>query len=131
MEKVIKTRGCPQGCMALSPVCYCFTDYRLSSDEGAPQLHRALHTVDQPVGTRPAAHPGMSAVWGWEGVSVLSAPVPAASWVPSTILVGAAWRRGNSVSQEPGLGRSWSQEASVEGLAQDWGAGPMQPSHTG
>ena len=53
-----------------------------------------------------------------------------ASWVPSTILVGAAWRRGNSVSQEPGLGRSQSQEASVEGLDQDRGAGPMQPGHT-
>ena len=82
------------------------TDYRLSSDEGAPQFHRAVHAVDQPAGARPAAHPGMSAVWGWEGVSVLSAPVPAASWVPSTVLVGAAWRRGKSVSQEPGLGRA-------------------------
>lgn len=37
---------------------------------------------------------------------MLSAPVPAASWVPSTVLVGAAWRRGKSVSQEPGLGRA-------------------------
>lgn len=62
---------------------------------------------------------------------MLSAPVPAASWVPSTVPVGTAWRRGNSVSQKPGLGRTQSQEASVEGLAQDWGAGPMQAGHTG
>lgn len=62
---------------------------------------------------------------------MLSASVPADSWVPGTVPVGAAWRRRNSVSQKPGLGRSQSQEASAEGLAQDWGAGPMQAGHTG
>ena len=61
---------------------------------------------------------------------MLSAPVPAASWVPSAVPVGAAWRRGTSASQKPGLGRTRSQEASVKGLAQDWGAGPTQASHT-
>ncbi|XP_073654210.1 queuosine-tRNA galactosyltransferase isoform X3 [Tursiops truncatus] len=32
--------------------------HRLPSEEGAPQLHRAIHAVDQPSGARPAAHPG-------------------------------------------------------------------------
>lgn len=37
-RKLSKTQAAPR-LQGLSLVCYCFTDYWLSSDKGAPQLH--------------------------------------------------------------------------------------------